>query len=281
LRIKLGAHVDYSAGFDAGLRVSPDALIQYTFADSYIVYAQAGGGFRANDFRRQTALNPYVYSLIPPLYEVYEAPRATQLRNAYERLNASIGFRASPANGLWLNLYGGYQRRKDDVATDGLWRFYNMDPANFYGGAEVRYAYKNIFALRANAIYRSWSVKDVPYPVVSPPWYNDIPMPALRYTNMLAMKPVVEGDIRVEARPISPLQVHVGLTYVERKRYAVEGVSTRKAPVSNLYLGADYTLLSFATLYVRVDNVLNRKYEIYDNIYAQRFNFLGGLRFRF
>jgi hypothetical protein len=270
LRIKLGAHLDYSAGFDAGLRVSPDALIQYTFADSYVVYAQAGGGVRPNDFRRQAELHPYGEQLAVSPLNPSIAP-STRLRDTYERVNASLGFRASPADGLWLNLYGGYQRLKNDVVTDDMLIFYQIDPANYYGGAEVRYAYKNIFSLTAAGIYRSWKA-DTPPDEAGNPIHSDI----------LAMKPVFEGDIRVEATPVSPLQVHVGMKYIARKRQVdpVEG-SFRKAPVSNLYLGADYALLPAVILYARVDNLLNRKYETYYGIYAPRFNFLGGIRFRF
>ena len=89
-------------GFGKKFRAAPDVAVEYNFSDSYILYAQAKGGRLQNDFRRLETFCPYG--------QVSSQPDAT-----YEQINAAIGFKASPAIGLWLNLYGGYQNLKDDL----------------------------------------------------------------------------------------------------------------------------------------------------------------------
>ena len=90
---------------------SPRCHMEYNFSDSYILYAQAKGGRLQNDFRRLEAFCPYG--------QVSSQPDAT-----YEQINAAIGFKASPAIGLWLNLYGGYQNLKDDLLPTGRFRIH-------------------------------------------------------------------------------------------------------------------------------------------------------------
>ena len=53
---------------------------------------------------------PEILETFCPYGQVSSQPDAT-----YEQINAAIGFKASPAIGLWLNLYGGYQNLKDDL----------------------------------------------------------------------------------------------------------------------------------------------------------------------
>ena len=158
-KIRLGAQVDMAFGFGKKFRAAPDVSVEYNFSDSYILYAQAKGGKLQNDFRRLETFCPY--GQITP-----------QLDATYEQLNTAIGFKASPAAGLWLNLYGGYQNLKDDlffqptILTPAASEPYPMlsinqwNTSNFYAGAELRYDYKNIFSFSAAGVYRSWDTKD-------------------------------------------------------------------------------------------------------------------------
>lgn len=96
-------------GFGKKFRAAPDIAVEYNFSDSYILYAQAKGGRLQNDFRRLETFCPYG--------QVSSQPDAT-----YEQINAAIGFKASPAIGLWLNLYGGYQNLRMICFPTGRFR---------------------------------------------------------------------------------------------------------------------------------------------------------------
>jgi hypothetical protein len=274
-RIKLGARVDYTFGFDKGINAAPDISLQYTFADSYVLYAQATGGMILNDFRRLAELQPYSNTWMPI---------SSSLHNSYERLNAAVGFKASPAVGLWFNLYGGYQNMKNDLGTTVVVAqasqyypagFFDLIPLNvttynYYVGAELRYDYKEQFTATASGVYRHWDAKEI------------VNYEGFDYLGLLAFKPAFEGNLRLDYRPIQPLKLHVGMHYIARPSVqAVESLRYKKAPVNNLYIGVDYNVFDAVTIYAQLNNLLNKKYEQDWYYAAERFNFVGGLRFRF
>ena len=259
--LRLGAQVDLAFGFGKGFRVAPDVKAQYNFSDSYLLYAQATGGKLQNDFRRMESLNPY-----GQLYE--------QLDATYEQLNAAIGFKASPTDGLWFNLYGGYQNLKNDVfgftdlliGGEALARLLLLqeDTWNMYAGAEVSYSYKDMFGFRAAGVYRNWDTDD------------SADAPYSKQT-VLGFKPAFEGDLRIDASPMEALRLSVGYNYTSRTK--VEG--EQAYPVSNLYVHGSYELFKGITVYARLNNLLNKKYQYYESCPAQGFSVMGGVSFRF
>ena len=61
-------------------------------------------------------------------------------------------FKASPVNGLWFNIFGGYRISKDElfcnlVDADGYYftHFLQDKAKTAYGGAELKYGYKDWF----------------------------------------------------------------------------------------------------------------------------------------
>ena len=237
--LRLGAHVDMAFGFGKQFRAAPDVQVQFNFSDSYLLYAQATGGKLQNDFRRMESLNPY-----GQLYE--------QLDATYEQLNAAIGFKASPTDGLWFNLYGGYQNLKNDVfgftdpviGGDMLARLLLLqeDTWNMYAGAEISYSYKDMFGFRAAGVYRNWDTDesaDAPY----------------SKQTVLGFKPAFEGDLRIDASPMEALRLSVGYNYTSRTK--VEG--EQADPVSNLYVHGSYELFKGITVYARLNNLLNKE----------------------
>lgn len=250
--VRLGVHADLTFGFGSILDVSPDVYAAYHFARS-AVYLQARGGELQNDFRRLERFTPY-------------GQTTAQLDATYEQLNAAIGLKTGTLGGFHLHLYGGYQNLKDDlyaalptggsnILALGTW---NTD--NLYAGAEISYDYKGLIAFTARGTYRKWSAaKDG----------------ADLY--VLAFKPMVEAEARMDIHPISPLHVHVGYQATARDEY-----NGRKAdPVSNLYLGGSYELLKHLSVHLRINNLLGKDYQYYPGYPAEGFNFLVGASVRF
>ena len=149
LKLRLGANIDLGFGYGESFLISPDIDIQYVFSDSYVLYANAGGGRISTDFRRFETVSPYTFI-------------GQRNRDTYEQLNASLGFKASPVPGLWFNIYGGYQKLKDDLyqavplEDSPISYFANEDTKNFYIAAKANYNYKNIVELGLSAINRKW-----------------------------------------------------------------------------------------------------------------------------
>lgn len=258
-KVRVGAHVDLALNFGKKFRVAPDVKVQYNFADSYLLYAQATGGKRQNDFRRLGDFCPYG--------QIAPQPDAT-----YEQLNAALGFKASPVDGLWFNLYGGYQDLKNelyfapaDLASAQGYRMLSIGQhhaSNAHAGIEVSYAYKDILSFTASGVYRHWDVSEENGSVRD---------------QVLAYKPALEADFRIDVRPVSPLLIRLGYQHTEREKTE----SPKVEPIANLYLGGSYEVFKGISVYARIGNLLNKTYQCYRDYPTEGINFVGGASFRF
>ncbi|NLZ73046.1 MAG: TonB-dependent receptor [Bacteroidales bacterium] len=257
-KMRLGAHVDLAFNFGKSVNVAPDVNIAYLFSDSYMLYVTTTGGRQVNDFQQMERINPY-------------AVLSRRLEDTYEQVNASIGFKASPTAGLWLNLFGGYQNLKKDIFQHNEWltptlsdnSLYNWEDLgqtnsnNVFAGATVSYSYKNLVDLTLSGVYRNWSVD------------NDL---------ALLMKPLFDLDFRTVFRPISSLDIELGYRYIHRTE---SNLMKRFDPVSNLHAEVTYRLYKGASIYVKADNILNQDYQYFYSYPTQGFNFVGGVKFLF
>lgn len=255
-RFRVGAHLDWWSGAENQMNVSPDLNVELNFLDSYVLYAQAGGGRENKSLMELTDVTPY-WALAQP----YLLP-------TYVTLDAQLGLKASPANGWWFNLTGGYQMREDDlffgVADEkGMTAaFAQADSKVAYGAAELKYDYKDLFDCTLKTTYYHWDL--------SKPKEQDGQVKQIT----LALKPELEVNAEVGMKPMSGLRVNVGYEYVKR----CEGLYD---PISNLYLGADYALLKNLSVYGQIRNLMNKEYVRADAYPAQKMNALVGLSLRF
>ena len=254
-KLHLGANVDLGFGYGESFLISPDVDIQYIFADNYIMYARATGGRINSDFRRFETMSPYTF-----LYG--------KNRDTYEQVNGSLGFKASPIPGLWINLYGGYQQLKDDLYQYAMLKespvtyFQNEDTKNFYGGAELLYDYKDVVKINVSGIGRKWKTDG----------FNN---------NALLLKPKMEFEAGVQVKPIKPLIVGLNYKLVTREQpdnwagmWSVENVSNLSAHMS-------YKLIKNLSIYGYVDNILNKKFQYYYGYPTEGINFIAGFSFQF
>ena len=254
-KLRLGANIDLGFGYGESFLVSPDVDIQYIFADSYVLYAKALGGRSNSTFTRFETVSPYTFI-------------AGNNRDTYEQLNASIGFKASPIPGLWLNAYGGFQKLKDDLyqsvidEKSPLTEFANEDTKNFYVGANIDYNYKDILELGVSAVGRKWKTDGI----------NE---------NALLFKPKMELGANILVRPISPLAIAVNYKLISRDEPTVWTNYLAVEDVSNLSINASYLILKNLRVYGLIDNLLNKKYQYYYGYTVQGTNFMAGLSFQF
>lgn len=260
---RAGAHVDWQTSYDSGIRIAPDVRFACTFADSYVFFAQAVGGSRLNDSRRLNELTPYWMQL-------------NQLTSSHTQVDASFGFKGSPVSGLGFKAYAGYRITNDEVfvfpgylqaidggqaalSTDYLYSFLLPDKAKVaYGGAEVNYAYKDWFDLGAHGVFYDWKVSD-------------------GFDPLLLLKPQFTLDLSARVKIFKGL--HVGGAYRYVKRNKVEGVEANA--INNVSVSGEYELLNHVNVFVRFNNLLNKKYTEENGYSAQRFNALAGISCRF
>lgn len=262
--LQAGAHVDLS--FSAGnfLRLAPHVKAQYALSDHYLIYAQATGGRFINDFRRLEEVCPYALPL-------------SRINDSYEQLKSTFGLKMSPTNGLWFNLYGGYQSLKDEwyqnptlytqptaaltktsLPTYSVLDLKTTNATNTFIGLQTTYNYKACFSLSAEGEYRHWSTD---------------PSATELAVDPLFLKPEISLKLQTNFRPLPNLLIQTGYKYT--------GWSGQAKAISNLYLGGNYALSKGISIYAHFDNLLNKTYQYYWGYPTEGFNLVGGLSFKF
>ena len=254
-KLRLGAHLDLGFGYGESFLVSPDVDIQYIFSDNYVLYARALGGRIHSNFSRFERMSPY--ALING-----------KNRDTYEQLNASVGFKASPIPGLWVNIFGGFQKLKDDLytavdnETSLASYFSNEDTKNFYGGASLRYDYKGVFHMDLSATARKWKTDGLA-------------------NHALLFKPKMELQAGLYFKPIHALKVGLGYHLITREQPTYWLGLNEVENVSNLSVNASYQLLKQISIYGVADNLMNKKYQYYYGYPVEGINFIAGLSIQF
>lgn len=265
-RIRLGVNIDWWGGRygldeedENKLYFSPDVSVEHVFSDTYVVYGKAGGGRNTRSFYQLTTeFSPYwMHADYVPTYVT---------------LDAALGVKGSPVNGLWFNVSGGYKITENDfvpgLIVDNTSYFTSPNECKtkvFYGTAELKYDYKDLWDFSLEGTYYSWDAKGM---------YLSA-MPDAGAFDPCGLMPQFEIDAEVGFRPISALRVELGYEYVKR----CEGNVYQ--PINNLYVGADYALMKNLSVYAQATNLLNKEYVRFDGYPAQKLNFLVGLSLQF
>lgn len=256
MRLRLGVQADICTGFDDGFRIAPDITAEFPLADRYTFYVQATGGTLLNDFYRFNSLTPYWGG-----YAAYDL-----LADTHVQLDALAGFKADLGENLWLNLYAGYELRKDELGfypysptdagqTVSYTSFAQGKGNNLKLGLASAYQYKDIIDVSLDVNYRNWSTDD-------------------GHEAVLLDKPELDLRFDLGVHPLPRLNINLGYqhrTYAEGDRNAM----------ADLYAGADYRFFDFFSLWVKAANLTNSDHEYYPGYPAQGINFMIGTSFRF
>lgn len=254
-KIRLGANVDWQTANGSGINVSPDIRLEYIFSDSYVLYLNAEGGTRLNDFRTLNNVFPYWN-------------QNEQLRSTYTPVDAKLGLKASPVNNLSFEIFGGYRITKNELFSmpfeERGYYYTNLlqEKAKVgYGGLSIAYGYKDWFDFGLKGIYYSWNCEEG----------NDA---------LLFLKPQFTLDFQVRAKIFEGLYINAGYQYEGRKELKQEGLG-KAEPISNLYVGVEYLLFNRLTVFARCNNLLNKEYITESGYPSQLFHAVAGVSIRF
>lgn len=253
-KIRLGLKSDLAFGYGKQWQAAPDVEAAYT-TGSHVLYARATGGRLTNDFQRLSQLAPYA-----------KLPYA-QADATYEQLNASAGWKGSPLPDFWVHLYGGYQQLRNDLITIRDLMLggtgYPWSPLvlftkshNLYGGAALRYSYRELFGLRLSALYRHWSLDE---------WEQE------------AFKPELELEAALDLRPLQGVQLTAGYRHTTLSSDSYEALS-------DLYLQGSYALDQVwrgLGVFLEAHNLLDKAYEFTPGVPALGLRVMGGVSLRF
>ena len=79
------------------------------------------------------------------------------------------------------------------------------DSYNFHAGAQISYAYKDLFSFAADATYYHWDADD-----------PNVDSETVNYNDALLMKPQFKLGLQIEARPIHALSLNISYQYISR-----------------------------------------------------------------
>ena len=224
------------------------------------VYGGVTGSFSPSTLSSIAEENPYVFSDL-------------RVRDAYTPVNPYFGFKLKPLHNLLLDAFMDYSYivdqyffvNKEYHTTDipGVYSIlftnrFNVLYSNanlFRFGVRANYNFRNTVNVQLKGTYNSWDVKDELHA-----W----------------MKPAIEADLSTDVRITRNLTASANIFY-EGERYAKLGDNPFKMdPKFDINLGAGYSFNRTFSVFAKVNNLLNSKYQQFYGYDVQGINFLLG-----
>ena len=277
MNLRIGAMVDLSFNRGQFFRIAPDVHMDWAISRKVGLFVKATGGNHINTLKETTFRNRYVNpSLLLPL--------------THTIVDAEIGLNLGRFRGLSVSPFVGFVAARNALLpymalsmtegqVDGLnsVKYDAVDMNGFKAGLNVSYIYDERVQFGARYVFTPQEDPEtVPHDdsgVVSDDRAEH------SFEARLKVTPIEKLDIRLsyELRTgrFSKSIVKNPVLDIEMVQYS------HMANISNLNLDASYRINDWITANVDFGNLLNRRYEIYKNIYAQRFNFLAGIGLKF
>lgn len=287
MNLRIGARLDISFNNGTVFRIAPDVRFDLAMSDKVSLSVSATGSNHINTFHEISAVNRYVN----PSFE---------LPTTYTVVDARAGLNFGLWRGLSMTPYVGFAVTKDYMlpfidarfaigkiesdyvyihsGTDiylGQTVYRGIDTNGIIAGIKFGYKFKDILELSADYAFTPQG-DDSGY-ILS----DDRP----------------EHSVRASAkiRPIKPLSIVLDYelralrsslgtrTYYDPTEVAYKYYDTTYpySNISNLNLGVSYQINDMISIFCQGNNLLNRRYENYYGIYAQKLNILGGIGVNF
>lgn len=263
--LKLGANVMFVTGDNSKFMASPNIAADVEVADKTLLYLVAGGKLYSNSMYDISQVNRY----IDPTKELLPS------RNY---LDGTVGLRSGVAPGFWFDVFGGYKITNDEVFfTPNLLltkKFANTSNAlqanakQAFGGISLKYSYQQLFDITLKGVYNNWNVEN-----------KEDENGTFDYKAY--GKPEMELNAGITVRPIKNVSASLDY-YLATGRYAlVTGENEKMNNINELNLTGSYTLNDTFGLYLKLNNVLCQKYELYYGYPMQSFSAMVGVNINF
>ena len=288
---------DYAVPFanttdGARAHVAPNVSLDVNLTDGAAAYINLGGGTTLNTLSDLAAQNRY------------SDPNATPF-NAFSPFDAEAGFKIGPFAGFSAKVFGGYGFFKGDlnavllpdviVKTTSSSGFQSIPVSEFkcthYAslkfrgmkvGGELNYKYRSLIEAKASVVYAHAGDN------LDPTKWNT------GYSLDGFDGPSLVGGFDLKVTPIRQLAIDLGLQY-RGQRAIVSQISTIGVDenqveiispsgytwvdlddVLNLHAGASWKFDKTLTLWLKGNNLLNRRYDTMPGMGAQKINVMAG-----
>ena len=270
--IRLGVKSSFSFVHGRPFNPSPDVSFEWKAVPEWLAfYAGAGGSYKVNTLDGMFTENRFLFSDL-------------RVQDTYTPISAYFGVKIKPVYNLLFDAYVNYQY------IDNQYFFINKDYAysllsstllgspndsiiytNKFNvvysaatlvkvGLRANYNLRNLVNIQLKGAYNGWDVEDIA---------------------MAWNKPKFEADMTADWRVTRNLNVTSNV-FFESERFAKLGEqSMRMRPKVDINLGASYSYLNWFTLFGKVNNLTNNRYQEFYGYEVQGMNVLVGASFSF
>ena len=270
--IRLGVKSSFSFVHGRPFNPSPDVSFEWKAVPEWLAfYAGAGGSYKVNTLDGMFTENRFLFSDL-------------RVQDTYTPVSAYFGVKIKPVYNLLFDAYVNYQY------IDNQYFFINKDYAysllsstllgspndsiiytNKFNvvysaatlvkvGLRANYNLRNLVNIQLKGAYNGWDVEDIA---------------------MAWNKPKFEADMTADWRVTRNLNVTSNV-FFESERFAKLGEqSMRMRPKVDINLGASYSYLNWFTLFGKVNNLTNNRYQEFYGYEVQGMNVLVGASFSF
>ena len=271
--VKLGAKLMLAAGFDywdgGKFYASPDVSADVTVARRTLLYAKVGGEMRHNSMYSLTQENRYADPLDATL-------------PSFNWLDAKLGLKCGAAPGFWFDVFAGYAATSNDyyfMAYNPLMQDQfnyivtrsDIDSKRFYVGADLKYSYQKLLDIHLKGVYNNWTMNQGDSYVGGTPNHEIDPIG----------KPEMELTAGITLRPVDRVSASLDYYLATGRNAEVFGTVEEMDNINELNLTGAYTLNDTFGLYLKLNNVLCQKYELYYGYPMQSFSAMIGVNINF
>jgi len=270
--VKLGVNAMFFSGAEKEFMVSPNISADVEVVDKTVLYLNANGKLNSNSMYDLFQVNRYTSP----------TSRLTPSRNW---LDGIIGIKSGVAPGFWFDVFGGYKITSnnyffvpsfafgdEDYFDSACGMLNEIDTKQLLIGANLKYSYQQLFEISLKGVYNNWTAE-----------YSDkYPDTNLRGKDAKAWgMPEMEITAGVTVRPIKNLSASLDY-YLGTGREAKLGSQDVKMDnINELNLTGAYNFNDTFGMYLKLNNVLFQKYELYYGYPLQKFSAMIGVNINF
>lgn len=270
--VKLGVNAMFFSGAEKEFMVSPNISADVEVADKTVLYLNANGKLNSNSMYDLFQVNRY-------------ASPTSRLTPSRNWLDGIIGIKSGVAPGFWFDVFGGYKITSnnyffvpsfafgdEDYFDSACGMLNEIDTKQLLIGANLKYSYQQLFEISLKGVYNNWTAE-----------YSDkYPDTNLRGKDAKAWgMPEMEITAGVTVRPIKNLSASLDY-YLGTGREAKLGSQDVKMDnINELNLTGAYNFNDTFGMYLKLNNVLFQKYELYYGYPLQKFSAMIGVNINF
>ncbi|MDR0970006.1 MAG: hypothetical protein LBM67_05670 [Lentimicrobiaceae bacterium] len=264
-RLKIGLTFNYKTEKDPHFRIYPAIIGNlFVFDNDLEFYAGVDGGMRRICYTSLVGENPFVSSVLPLTFENTTFRFEGGVRSsAIQNVDLQAGIRFSTINNMPFYVADATTGFKNSMTL----LYDNVKLFNFL--VDFAWHHSSKFNVEGSFKLNNYSMDKL-----ENPWYKP------NYELTLEAFYNINDRLKANLGMVSNGKKNVlYLTSIDEKSYDYETKSI-KAWI-DLQVGADYNINELFSVYAQCTNLLNKKYELFDNYPVYGIQLFGGIKVRF